>query len=357
MQARGRADWRLAACILVSLLPTACQTGRGGPAPRPTPPASAPIPTVELPTPTLVPTAEATGTPRAVSRPPGVSLVAESGEQQGELGAYCWQGRCVQTIGRIIPVDPLRIVQREEALIVFGNPPPATFQLLVFPAGRGRAVDLPQPNSIAWQDQGIPPVLETSLGLPATQPVPTASPGSTRLLSKDAGQDAASARLKRAEVLYRFDLAPGRYVFELRGEWQAARGAERSEASYGFSLEVTPTLVGSSVQVGRLHVDRARLIEYQGSVDVGHQPWRLDPLPVAMEAGRSLGLDPRRDTYALVSQRFDVQASTWRAIVGVDHAGQGYEMELIQPVKVGPEGIWAVVELRVASEGPSDTRQ
>lgn len=308
---RGRL-LRLGALGALGLLLVACQR-ESGPRVAPAAPRASAAPT-SIPAPEATP--QPTSTPWPASRPPGVTLAAESGAQRGGLGSYCWLGRCVDAVGRIVPLEPIEVSQREQVAFEVDGPAPASFRLSVYAAERGQTQALGDGASQAWQDQGVAPVAETNLGGGSAQP-------------------------------YRVDLAPGRYVLELRAEWQAGRRADKLEASYGFLLDVVEREVeDEGVQVGTLSLDQAQLREYQGSADAGHQPWRLDPLPTAMEVGRSLGLDPVRDRFSLASRQFDQQAGTWRAIVRVVHDGQPYEMLLVQPTKVGQEGIWAVTEVR-----------
>jgi hypothetical protein len=88
-------------------------------------------------------------------------------------------------------------------------------------------------------------------------------------------------------------------------------------------------------------IEPARLT--QQAVDAGHDPWRLDPREVARTAGTTLGFADT-DALELASQGPGV------AVVHLVHDGTTYQMQLVQPVRVGPTGIWAVDAVQRTSQ-------
>jgi hypothetical protein len=76
-------------------------------------------------------------------------------------------------------------------------------------------------------------------------------------------------------------------------------------------------------------------------------PWRLDPLEVVREEGPKLGFSPT-DRFELVSQAPGAASGTNHATIRATHAGRAYEIQLIQPVKIGRNGIWAINDVRLA---------
>lgn len=86
-------------------------------------------------------------------------------------------------------------------------------------------------------------------------------------------------------------------------------------------------------------VDPAAAQSVQGAVDAGDQPWRLDPLEVARADARAFGISPG-DPMQLVHEEAGA------ALVRCQHAGKTYEIELKQPARLGPSGIWVVTTIR-----------
>ena len=101
------------------------------------------------------------------------------------------------------------------------------------------------------------------------------------------------------------------------------------------------------IQTGAVPLDVAALQRIQQDVDQGHMPWRLDPLEVAREEGPKLGFNAT-DRFELLSQAPNAASGTNHAIVRATHAGRAFEIQLIQPVKIGPNGIWTINDVRPA---------
>lgn len=100
---------------------------------------------------------------------------------------------------------------------------------------------------------------------------------------------------------------------------------------------------GEKVKLGPVAVDFRRAQELQNSVDNGHQPWRLDPVQVVLEEGRQLGFDPTADRFSLLSKTpVEEGSGTGVAIVEAVQNNKAYLVQLVQPVKQGNAGIWAI---------------
>lgn len=97
-----------------------------------------------------------------------------------------------------------------------------------------------------------------------------------------------------------------------------------------------------AVYVGEVELDMEALQQLQAAVDQGHQPWRLDPLQVAWDEGEQLGFDPAQDVFDLLSSPNPAPS---QAEVLVLHGEHFYVIHLVQPVRAGPDGIWAIVRV------------
>ncbi len=96
------------------------------------------------------------------------------------------------------------------------------------------------------------------------------------------------------------------------------------------------------MRLGSVAVESGQAQQLQRDVDQGHTPWRLDPLQVAREDGQKLGFAS--------GDRFELLRQTGgQATVRAVHGGQTYEIQLTQPAKTGPSGIWMIGEVRRAS--------
>lgn len=104
---------------------------------------------------------------------------------------------------------------------------------------------------------------------------------------------------------------------------------------------------GGKVKLGPVAVDFKKAREQQTSADNGHQPWRLDPVRVAMEDGRLLGFDAGGDTFKLAANSPEgTGPGTGEAAVEVLHNHKAYVIELFQPVKRGSAGVWTITSVR-----------
>ncbi|MDQ7793369.1 MAG: GerMN domain-containing protein [bacterium] len=85
-------------------------------------------------------------------------------------------------------------------------------------------------------------------------------------------------------------------------------------------------------------IDPERASWLQERADQGHETWRRDPLAVAMRDGRMAGFR-LTDQFRLTGQTGS------QAVVEAVHGGRSYTIELGQPVKTGPAGIWLITAI------------
>lgn len=101
------------------------------------------------------------------------------------------------------------------------------------------------------------------------------------------------------------------------------------------------------ISVGGVEINKVKMETIQQQVDNGHQPWYLDPLQVAKETGTKFGFDPREDKFELLEVVPKAEyAGTGLAEVKAVHGDKEYIIQLIQPVKSGEHGIWAINSIR-----------
>ncbi len=99
------------------------------------------------------------------------------------------------------------------------------------------------------------------------------------------------------------------------------------------------------VVTGRVVLPDEDYGQIQQSVDRGHNLWRLSPVRTAQVVGSAhLGLSPQ-DTYSFVEQYLDAGSGLQNAVVRVRHESCTYLVQLFQPERQGPRGIWVVSEV------------
>jgi hypothetical protein len=83
----------------------------------------------------------------------------------------------------------------------------------------------------------------------------------------------------------------------------------------------------------------------QLAADRGQNLWRLSPVRTAQVVGTEhLGLR-QDDSYTFVEQYFDPGSGLQHAVVRVRHRNCTYLVELYQPERQGPRGIWVVQQV------------
>lgn len=96
------------------------------------------------------------------------------------------------------------------------------------------------------------------------------------------------------------------------------------------------------VVTGRIEIRGEDYAKIQRAVDQGQNLWRLSPVRTAQEVGtRHLGLRTN-DSYTFVEQYRDTDSGLQHAVVRVKHRTCLFLVELYQPEKQGPGGIWIV---------------
>jgi LysM repeat protein len=114
-------------------------------------------------------------------------------------------------------------------------------------------------------------------------------------------------------------------------------GLENPDAiKYGMVLKIPPA--GQSTDEKKFNIDAAQAKKYQTEADAGAGSSRLDPVAVAKDEakgvfGISLGFD-----FTVVS----IDKTNGNAQVRAQSGDKKYLINLIQPVKKGDGGIWAV---------------
>jgi hypothetical protein len=98
----------------------------------------------------------------------------------------------------------------------------------------------------------------------------------------------------------------------------------------------------SDVQTGHVEVSGENYERIQAAVDRGQNLWRLSPVRTAQVVGSALfGFSPN-DAYTFVEQYVEEGSGLTHAIVRVKHAGCVFLVDLYQPEKQGPKGIWVM---------------
>lgn len=95
------------------------------------------------------------------------------------------------------------------------------------------------------------------------------------------------------------------------------------------------------VVTGYAEIPDEDYIMIQEAVDRGQNLWRLDAVRTAQVIGKLFGLQ-ETDQYSLVQRYYDPGSGLQHANVRVKHEACKYLLELFQPVKVGPKGIWVL---------------
>ncbi|WP_029423086.1 hypothetical protein [Alicyclobacillus macrosporangiidus] len=99
------------------------------------------------------------------------------------------------------------------------------------------------------------------------------------------------------------------------------------------------------VVTGRVEIPGEDYDRIQRAADAGQNLWRLSPVRTAQVVGTShLGLRPQ-DVYTFVEQYRDAGDGLMHAVVRVRHRDCVYLVELYQPQRQGPRGIWVVQEV------------
>ncbi len=101
------------------------------------------------------------------------------------------------------------------------------------------------------------------------------------------------------------------------------------------------------LRLGPAPIDRAIYTARQSAVDHGAIPWARDPLQVVHHDGPSFGLNPD-DPATIVGQDVDPSSLVPRTRVAVRQGADSYVVTLIQPIRTGTSGIWAISGVQTA---------
>ena len=93
--------------------------------------------------------------------------------------------------------------------------------------------------------------------------------------------------------------------------------------------------------MGPITIDRIIYQGRQNAVDRGLIPWAVDPVQVVQRDGISFGIKPASPT-ALVGTKSDPATLGTSATVSVSQDGLALLVGLVQPVRVGARGVWAI---------------
>ena len=97
-------------------------------------------------------------------------------------------------------------------------------------------------------------------------------------------------------------------------------------------------------------LDYIRVIKWQQNVDEGRELWRLDPLQVAKNEGKSYGFDAE-DTYTIIRKLSSSSIARHGEVdVQVMHQGKRYLMVLVKPFG-GDGAIWTTYRVERATDG------
>ena len=126
-------------------------------------------------------------------------------------------------------------------------------------------------------------------------------------------------------------------------------GASASSPTITNASNNTATVVipPSPLRLGPAPVDRTIYTARQNAVDRGLIPWAIDPIQVVHRDGPSFGIKPS-DAASLLDQGTDPVTLEPQAEVLVHHDERLLLVTLEQPIKSGPQGIWAITALKEA---------
>ena len=107
-----------------------------------------------------------------------------------------------------------------------------------------------------------------------------------------------------------------------------------------------------TLRQGSAPIDRVIFTARQNAADRGGIPWAIDPVQEALHDGPSFGWSSS-DAAWLVAQDQDPTTLAPRAVVAVQHAGQVIQVTLVQPIRSGKGGVWAIARVELA---PASTK-
>jgi hypothetical protein len=141
-------------------------------------------------------------------------------------------------------------------------------------------------------------------------------------------------------------------VVELGGGWEidaidVSPGSLITGKAAAASTPATWVLPNAAPRLGPAPVDRAIYTARQNAADRGQVPWAVDPLAVLHRDGPSFGISPS-DRTNLAGADQDPTTLVPRVRVKVQHSDQELIVTLIQPIRTGPGGVWAIASIELA---------
>lgn len=115
--------------------------------------------------------------------------------------------------------------------------------------------------------------------------------------------------------------------------------------------QVAVVLPVAPLRLGPAPIDRAIYTARQNAVDRGAIAWATDPIEVVHHDGPSFGLNPD-DPAQIVRRDADPASLVPRVLVQVRQGDSQYLVTLIQPIRSGEGGIWAIAEVEAYGSIP-----
>ncbi|HVC32152.1 MAG TPA: hypothetical protein VNL16_01445 [Chloroflexota bacterium] len=115
--------------------------------------------------------------------------------------------------------------------------------------------------------------------------------------------------------------------------------------------QTTVVLPPSPLLLGPAPVDRAIYTARQDAADHGGIAWATDPVQVVHRDGPSFGLDSS-DSAEILRRDTDPVSLVPRAFVVIHQGQRTYLVTLIQPIRSGPGGVWAIEAVATYSPLP-----
>ena len=154
------------------------------------------------------------------------------------------------------------------------------------------------------------------------------------------------------EKLLEYEVKKGDTLFSLSLKFNVALEtlmklnniANPDQIKAGQKLKI-PAGEGSALDTD-LSLDQEKMKEIQGYVDAGNQEWRLDPIEVVkVDAPANYGFTAL-DVYTLSKKDEQKGEAEVQVEKQVNNQKIIYKVKLIQPVKKGPQGIWAITSIK-----------
>lgn len=103
---------------------------------------------------------------------------------------------------------------------------------------------------------------------------------------------------------------------------------------------------GSNISKEEIEIDLDKMRDIQTLVDRGEQSWRLDPVEVVKATAPASFQFSALDDYTLKSKDLENGKAVVSVKKTIDSEVKTFEVDLIQPVVKGENGIWAIIAIR-----------